>query len=164
MHLQTTTNLYKYPQTPILRVLHTYTPLPVTTTPSGRMFFYSIQVPYLLFDFRYIKILLFLHFPSHFPLQFPYILPLTLTDVVSSPATETCGLSLVSSPHLRADGLLPAATKPAQPRLSKALSKANKKGLYTIPFTLFYLFFVYILKVYFSNNFYNFFNPKFSGK
>ena len=131
----TPTDLYKYPQTPILRVLHTYTPLPVTTTPSGQKILYSIQVPYLLFDFSYTKV-----YPVFSSPTVPLSSPLTLTDVVSSPATETCGLSLVSSPHLRADGLLPAATKPAQPRWSKA----NKKGIvpiiYNTPYTLLFIF------------------------
>ena len=65
---------------------------------------YCLTLGTLRFSFSYISLSLS-----------PYS-SLTLTDVVSSPATETCGLSLVSSPHLRADGLLPAATKPAQPR------------------------------------------------
>lgn len=75
---------------PTLRVLHTYTPLPLPTTPSGRLFFYSIQVPYLLFEFGYARVtpfsplsflpspLLFSPFPYSVPLprSLPYLLPL----------------------------------------------------------------------------------------
>ena len=152
MHLQITTNHYKP-----LQITTNYQSHPQTTNhllPYRHSVFYIPIHPYpsrlplpdkkfcIVHKSRtYCLTSATLRFTlSSLPPTIPSTTPLTPTDVVSSPATETCGLSLVSSPHLRADGLLPAATKPAQLRWDKIKGHCTYNIQYPLHSFIYFLF------------------------
>ena len=114
-HAPTNRNDFLY--IPTLCVLHTYTPLPLPATPSGRVFFYSIQVPYLLFDFSCAKIFLFSPL-----LLLPFLTRFPFTPTPSAPFSPT--LTLTLCPYLS-----PSPASPVRAAASSALALARHEPL-----------------------------------